>query len=74
MGELVTFNNKLTAIAGYFTTKVEVLKNRSGQWSSSKIEAVPYEFKTRDRRPALVITEFGTDTLFIFGMIKSLLI
>ena len=72
-GELVTFNNKLTAIAGSNTTKVEVLENTSGQWSS-KIQSVPPEFKTSERRPALVITEFGTDTLFIFGMIYFTLV
>ena len=73
-GELVTFNNEVTVIAGESSTKVEVLDNRFEQWNSSKIQSVPSEFKTRERRPALVITEFRTDTLFIFGMIYSILL
>lgn len=80
-GDLVTFNNKLTAIAGFsfdMRRKVEVLNNGSGQWNSSIIRPIPIRdhihgpYATRSvgnsyLGPALVITEFGRDTLFSFG-------
>ena len=66
-GELVTFNNKLTAIAGWKTLKIEVLENGLEEWNSSRIQSSPYESRTKDRRFVLVVTEFGHDTLYIFG-------
>ena len=74
---MVTFNNKLTAIAGYDNLKVEVMNNESGQWNSSIIPPIPTTSTYQSTKlgnlsihhcgPVLVITEFGRDTLFSFG-------
>ena len=60
--QLVTFNNKLTTIAGY-TTTVEVLENEYGEWNTSTVEPVPVTVAAA----AFVIKTFGIETLFIFG-------
>ena len=68
-GTLVTFNNKLTAIGGK-TNRVEVLENESGQWNSSLIDSTPHRFNDR---PAVVVTESGSETMFIFGKLNSII-
>ena len=67
MGSLVTFNDKLTIIAGWRTVNVRVLENASGEWNVSRIREAPDEFNRRINLHALVIPGSGTETLFIFG-------
>ena len=69
-GELITFNNKLTVIAGDDTSKVEVMDKQSRQWNSSRMHSAPLEFKTSRKQIALVVTESGWDILFIFGKLS----
>ena len=66
-GSLVTFNDKLTVIAGWKTLTVEVLENPYGDWDASRIHLTPEEFKLNMRLHSLVVTNSGTDSLFIFG-------
>ena len=68
-GALVTYNNELTIIAGKDTTKVEVFENGSEKWTSYKIDSAPdIGFGDKlEKVSALVVTESGTDSLFIFG-------
>ena len=68
-GTLVTFNNKLTAIGGK-TYRVEALENESRQWNSSIIDSTPQKFINR---PAVVVTESGSETMFIFGKLNSII-
>ena len=78
-GALVTFNNELTIIAGWETTKVEVFEDGSKKWTPFKIDSTPSEFiisryfkpskvdERLEKVSALVVTESGMDCLFIFG-------
>ena len=67
LGSLITFNKKLTIIAGWLTVNVRVLETATETWNASRIHATPDDFKTRIKLYALVVTESDTDTLFIFG-------
>ena len=66
-GSLLTYNDKLTVIAGWRTLTVEVLENPYGDWDASRIHLTPEEFKLNIRLHSLVVTDSGTDSLFIFG-------
>ena len=66
-GSLITFNDKLTVIAGWRTVNVRVLDNISGEWNASTIHVAPDEFSSRIRLSSLVVPDSGTDILFIFG-------
>ena len=67
LGSLITFNNMLIVIGGWANPKVSVFENDAGQWNVSRIHPAPDDFKTRIRLHAIVITNSGIDTLFIFG-------
>lgn len=71
MGELVTFNEKLIALAGFEILTVEVMENKEGQWKNSIIPPIPLELYTWNKRLALVVTESGRDSLFYFGTLST---
>ena len=69
-GELVTFNNRTTALGGYYkeSKRVEVFDN--GTWNSSIIKELPADCQSTGSLvvlPALVTSAKGTETLFFFG-------
>ena len=67
-GPLITFNSKLTVIGGlYSDSNVEVIENEFGQWNDTIIHKAPAEFGGTAKLPALVVSDSGSDILFIFG-------
>ena len=67
LGSLLTFNKKLTIIAGWRTVNVRVFETVTETWNVSRIHATPDDFKSRIKLHAVVVTDFDTDALFIFG-------
>ena len=67
-GPLITFNSQLTVIGGQNSeNNVEVIENESGSWNDTIIPKAPVEFRVPMRLPALVVSDSGSDLLFIFG-------
>ena len=67
-GPLITFKSQLTIIGGlYSENKVEVFEYESGSWNDTLIPQTPAEFRFSLRLPASVVSDSGSDILFIFG-------
>jgi len=68
MGDVLTFNGRLTAIAGEYTTEVEVYEG--GIWTNQMINPIPSKDNINKRISHSGFTALAIESqLFVFGNI-----